>query len=224
MMKKVFAIVLLLVAVNTVFGQLSRDLDAFTKLEVTDKINVTLIPSAFDKIVIEGELANQMELVQVSEVLRLKMTGSYFMKGDKVDVTLYSSKIAHIVSRKGARVIQTAGALQGTTVSLTANEGGLIDVVFHADNIKAVASKGGAIELKGKGKTEDIDVSFGGSFQAQNFTAERAVVRVSGGGKVVINVNKMVDAETRAGGIIDVYGNPEERKQRKLAGGKINYL
>jgi len=152
------------------------------------------------------------------------MTGNYFMKGDKVEVTLYSSKIAHIVSRKGAKVVQSAGAIQGTTVTLSASEGGNIDVVFHADNIQAVASKGGGITLRGKGKTEDIEVSFGGSFMAPQFSAERAVVRVNGGGKAVVNVDKMIDAEARAGGVIDVYGNPGERKQRKLAGGKINYL
>lgn len=223
-MKKIYTIALLLMVVNTVFGQLSRDLDAFRQLEVTDKINVVIIPNTFDKIIIEGELANQLELTQVSDVLRLKMTGSYIMQGNKVEVTLYSSKVSSIIARKGAKIIQDKGRIKDSSISLSANEGGRIEVDVQAVTVKAAATAGGYIEVKGTGISQDIDVAFGGNYFAKNLKSESAIVNVSGGGRAVVNVSKKIDAETRAGGFIEVYGNPKDRKQRKLAGGKINYL
>lgn len=223
-MKRIYAVVLLLIGVNTVFGQLSRELNGFTKLDVTDKINVIIIPSTVDKIVIEGELANKMELIQVENELRLKMTGSYVMQGNKVQATLYSTKLSSIVARKGALISLVKEELKVDSVYLSANEGAIINIVIASVDVVALATTGGSIELKGQTLTQDIDVALGGTYFAKDLFSEQAIVKVSGGGKIQVHVTKSIDAQTRAGGVVDIYGNPKDRKQRKFAGGRINYL
>lgn len=222
-MKKICAVALFLFGVSSAFGQLSRELNGFKKLDVTDKINVIIVPSTVDKIVIEGELANQMELIQVENELRLKMTGSYIMQGSKVKATLYSTSLSSIVARKGAQVITSNGELKASSVYLSANEGAFIDIVIDAKDVVALVTTGGSIELEGKALKQDIDVALGGSYFAKDLLSEEAIAKVSAGGRIQVNVSKSIDAQTRAGGVIDVFGNPKDRKQRKLAG-KINYL
>lgn len=223
-MKKIYTIALLLLGTSSVFAQLSRELDAFRQLDVTDKINVKIVPSTIDKIIIEGELANQMELTQVNDELRLKMTGSYVLQGEKVFATLYSTKVSSIIARKGAQVNNADSILKLDSIYLSANEGANIDLVIQATEVKAWATTGGTINLAGTGNLQNINVALGGGYLAKDLVTQEAVARVSAGGKIQINVSKRIDVQTRAGGIVDVYGNPKDRKQRKLAGGKINYL
>ncbi|MCI0919751.1 head GIN domain-containing protein [Sphingobacterium rhinopitheci] len=224
-MKKIYAIALFLLATTTIaFGQLSRELNAFRELEVTDKINVKIVESTTDKIVIEGELANQMELTQVNDMLRLTMTGSYIMKGDKVFVTLYSSRLASITAKKGAQVTNPKLELKGDSLYLSAIEGGNIDLTVNTKDLKALVTTGGSIMLQGNAVSQDVNVALGGSYFGRYLLSNTAIARVSGGGKIQINATKSVDVQTRAGGIVDIYGNPKDKKEKKLVGGKINYL
>ena len=41
--------------------------------------------------------------------------------------------------------------------------------------------------------------------------------------EVPVNVSDAVNATTRAGGIIDIYGDPDERNVKNVIGGKINF-
>lgn len=223
-MKKIYAIALLLFATTTAFGQLSRELNAFRELEVTDKINVKIVPSDKDKIIIEGELANQLELTQINDVLRLKMTGTYIMQGDKVSVTLYSSKVASIIAKKGALISNPNHELLLDSLYLSAIEGANIDLIIHVKAVKALVTTGGSVMLQGIGKMQDIDVALGGSYFGRSLSSDIVKARVSGGGKIQVDVTQSIDVQTRAGGIVDVYGNPKEIKEKKLVGGKINYL
>lgn len=223
-MKKIYAIALFLLATTTAFGQLSRELNAFKELEVTDKINVKIVASTTDKIIIEGELANQLELTQVNDILRLTMTGSYIMQGDKVSVTLYSSRVSSIIAKKGAQVSNPKLELNSDTLYLSAIEGGEIDITVNSKDLKALVTTGGSIFIQGNTILQDVNVALGGSYLGRYLVSNTAVARVSGGGKIQVNATKSVDVQTRAGGVVDIYGNPKEKKEKKYVGGKINYL
>lgn len=225
-MKNIYAaaIVVLLLSANTAFGQLSREIIAFKELDVTDKINVKLIPSTENKIIIEGELANQMELTQYNDVLRLEMNSSYILKGDKVNATVYSSNVSSIIARKGAVVKSSETEIQGKLIYLLANEGAKIQVRLHADQIDVNSTTGALIQTEGEAKSQTVNCTFGGSYNGKNLLTESAIARTNAGGKIELNTDKSVDVQTRAGGIIDIYGNPKDRKTKRLAGGKINFL
>lgn len=223
-MKNICIILTFLFSIQSVFGQLTRDLAVFRKLDVTDKIIVKIIPSKLDRIVIEGELANQMEVIQVGDELRLKMTGTYMLKGDKASVALYSSALSAIVARKGATVSNHDSLLELDSIDLEANEGANINLFLEAKKVEGDVTTGGSIELRGKALVQDVNVALGGSYLARDFYCEDIVARVSGGGRVEVNASKNVDVQTRAGGLINIYGNPKNRTQKKMLGGKINYL
>ena len=223
-MKKIYlAVSLLFLGLQASFAQLTRQLDAFSGLEVTDKISVRFIPSTEDKIVIEGDLANQMEIVQQNDLLRLKMGGSYLLQGDKVQVTLYASNIQDITAKKGAKITVTT-ALKGNKVKLSAVEGAHIESNVQADRVIADAHTGAVLDLNGSCKELEIASNLGGEFRGKGLISESAIVRINGGGKATLYAKNSVEVQTRAGGVVDVYGKPALKKERKFAGGKINYL
>jgi len=49
------------------------------------------------------------------------------------------------------------------------------------------------------------------------------VVTVNGGGKANVYVTDSIETKTRGGGVIDVYGKPEQRVEKKMAGGTVNF-
>lgn len=223
-MKKGYLFLLFCLISFCALAQITRDLDRFAKLEVTDKINVRIIPSDFDKIEIKGVLADQVEIIQVSDVLRLKMTGSYILQGNKVDVILYTSNLSHVTARKGAQVVTFKQSLKSDVMSLSSSEGANIEIGVIAEHLNSSVTTGGMITIQGNVRSQDVDVTFGGQYEAKVLFSKRAEVKISGGGKATINVSDSFEGQTRAGGIIDVYGKPKHTKQSKFAGGKINYL
>lgn len=224
-MKQIFlAFFLITVSVLQVNAQLSRTLFPFRELDVTDKIRVRLLAGPEDKIVIEGELANQMELTQTGDVLRLKMNINYIMQGQKVDVSLYTTNLSSIIARKGAQVRTDDYEVDSDSIYVSANEGARIDLRVHTDEIEVWTTAGAVIHLEGQARDQTVNCTFGGHYEAKDLLSDNAYVRTNAGGKCQVNVGKSVDAQTRAGGVIDIYGNPPERKQRRLAGGKINFV
>jgi len=224
-MKQLFLIFLLgTCAVFQGQAQLSITLTAFRELDVTDKIRVRLLSGEQDKIVIEGEYAGQLELIQTDDVLRLKMTTSAIMQGNKVDVSLYTTNLSSIIARKGAQVNTDDHELEADSIYLSANEGARIAIRVHAGSLEAWSTAGGSITLEGEVQEQTVNCTFGGQYEAKDLLSDYAYIRTNAGGKCQVNVGKTVDAQTRAGGIIDIYGNPSERKQKRLAGGKINFI
>lgn len=224
-MKHFFLVWLLLTAgVIQVEAQLSRTLSAFRELDVTDKIRVRLLSGNEDKIVIEGELASQLELTQTGDVLRLKMTTNSILQGHKVDVSLYTTNMSSVIARKGAQVVADDFEAEADSIYLSANEGSRIELRVHTKEVEAWVTAGGTIVLEGHTREQEVNCTFGGKYEAKNLLSDNAYVRTNAGGKCQINVGKSIDAQTRAGGVIDVYGNPSERKQSRLAGGRINFM
>ncbi|MFZ4861866.1 head GIN domain-containing protein [Sphingobacterium sp. Mn56C] len=224
MKKTVFLVALFFAGITATFAQLSRDLMAFKELEVTDKIHVQLHMAQENKIVIEGELANQMELTQTGDILRLKMGAGYPLQGNKVQVTLYSTDVSSIVARKGADIALEKGQIKMDAINLSAYEGGKIDVHVEGKNLDVLINTGGYIVTKGSTIAQKIEIALGGYYYGKALKSDDATATISAGGRAEVHASKRVNIQTRAGGIVEVYGNPADRKQKKLAGGKINYI
>jgi hypothetical protein len=55
------------------------------------------------------------------------------------------------------------------------------------------------------------------------FKTSITTVTVNGGGKADVYVTDSIETKTRGGGVIDVYGKPEQRVEKKMAGGTVNF-
>jgi len=224
-MKKTMIISLLFAFATAVSAQTSQVVGPFTTVEATDKIQVQLKHSTDLKVTIDGTLAKDVEVIQKNGVLRLKMNALNILQGDKVEVVVYGQDVSTITARKGAKIhSEDAKILSQDMVKLNAADGGAIDLeAVSVQDIRANVNKGGSIKLEGKTSSQEIQLTFGGSYDAKNLASEQTKATVNGGGRCEVKVSKSIEAQVRAGGIIDVYGNPTHTKEKKLAGGVINY-
>jgi len=215
---------LFIVLTGSSFAQVTHDIANFNELEVTDKIPVTLILSDKNSLVVSGKLAKELEVMQEDNKLRLKMSSGNSLKGEEVEATLYISKFNKVSVRKGAIVFSGTNTFTLDSLSLVANEGGKIDLAVSAKHIDVYSNSGSSIELKGEANQQNINIFAGGSYNGQTLISQHVTARVNAGGKCIVHATEFADVQTRAGGGIEIYGNPKEKKQKRIAGGSINFL
>ena len=88
--------------------------------------------------------------------------------------------------------------------------------------IKAVT--GGDIELTGQVIDQDISLNTGGIFRGKTLESETTSVSIKAAGEAYINASLLADIKIRAGGDVYIYGHPEQIKENKMFGGRIQRM
>lgn len=203
------------------FGQ-SKDITAFTSLKVFDKIPVQLVPSDSYKAEVSGKMADDIEFVNSGNELKIRMKTTKLLQGDDVNILLYYQDINDIQASQGAK-ITSADVVKSTKLGLTSNEGSQIDLNVDANVIEGKVNTGGLLKTSGTAESQSIIITTGGKYDGQNLKTQITSITTNAGGKALVYATESVDATTRAGGVIDIYGSPKSKKEKKIAGGKINY-
>lgn len=205
-------------------AQIVRKINAVETLSVTDRLWVSVIPSDRNEVVIEGELAEQVELLLAGKELKLKMKAGHYLKGNQARVVVYTPSLLRIVARKAAELNLEEKSFEGESIQIISSEGAKICAYIEVENVEVQVNTGAIVDVLGKSESLRITSNAGGTFYGKDLKSQDVFVRVNAGGKAEVFASERVDAETRVGGVIDVYGNPNDRKQRKVAGGMINFL
>jgi hypothetical protein len=218
-MKKLILISFITVS-NFVSAQVTKNLGDFTKVTVFDKISVQLVASNENKIVIKGDKASEVQIVNDREELKIKMPFDKLMKGGSIEATVYFKKLEGIEANEGS-YISCDDQIKATDFGLIAKEGGQIKVTVDALRIKVKSSNGAVIKLEGKTQNLDVIINSGGVLEAENCQTSQATVSVTAGGSADVRASDLVDAKTRAGGNITIYGSPKQVNQKTVLGGNI---
>jgi hypothetical protein len=218
-MKKLIILVLVLIT-QANFSQTTIKLDSFDEVKVFDQLNVTLIPSNENKVVIIGENQSKVEAVNKKGVLKIRMTLTKILSGSDSKITLYFKNIKSIDANEGS-IVSCKNTFKQITMDLSSQEGAMIEVDLDVDNATSKLYSGGIINISGKAVTQKCSISSGGILNAKNFETSQSTISVSAGGSAEINASTLVDAKVNAGGNIYIYGKPKEIKQQTFAGGNI---
>ncbi len=200
----------------------SKSVAAFTSLKVFDKIPVQLIPSSDYKAEISGSKSDDIEFVNSGNELKVRMKTLQLLQGDDVKVVLYYKNINSIQASQGA-VITSADKINASKLEVTSNEGSQIDINVDTAVLEGKVNTGGILKLAGESDSQSVVVNTGGKYDGQNLKTSITSITTNAGGQASVYASKSVDATTRAGGVIDVYGNPTTKNDKKIVGGKINY-
>ncbi|MBU4538476.1 MAG: DUF2807 domain-containing protein [Weeksellaceae bacterium] len=219
-MKKVLGSFLVL-AIQFSFAQSTRNVGEFSSLKVYNKINVTLIQSNESKVETEGNNPD-VETINKNGELKIKMSPAKILLGNQVSVKVYYEKLNDIQASQGSSV-SSSDDVESNMLSLTSNEGSKIVLNVDARKLNVKTNSGGEIKVSGTADNQDIIVNSGGKYLGKNIESQNATVTANAGGFAELNVSESVNATTRAGGIIDIYGDPNDRKVKNVIGGKINF-
>jgi len=109
-------------------------------------------------------------------------------------------------------------------IILKAQEGARIKVGLDVKNVEIRAVTGGIVETRGRANRQEIVLNTGGVYEGKEFETKSTKVTIRAAGDAEVFASDRVDAKVRAGGDIQIYGNPNNVKEDRLFGGRIRRM
>ncbi len=222
---KQIVLILAIVISSTIFAQepIEKTIGEFTKLKVYDLIEVELIKSKKNKVIISGKNNNEVLVNNKNGKLKIKMNLERIFNGDKTKVKLYYTTVDIIDVNEGAKVYSN-DVIKQFEIDLKSQEGGKIDVKLNTTyaNIKSVT--GGNIKTSGKSKSQEVSLLTGGVYKGGELKTDKTEVAIRAAGEAHVNASNLVDIKIRAGGDVFIYGNPETVNESKVFGGRVKRM
>lgn len=219
-MKKMMLVAFVVLSQMLSAQEVSKNLGDFTELKVFDRINVTLVKASENKIVVNGSRANDVEVVTKNNELKVRMKLTKLLQGEDVSATIYYKTINKIEASEGSYV-GSSDTFKGGNFDVNAKEGANIKLALDVKTASSRAHSGGIVEFTGKANNHDITITSGGIVKARGLETSTTNVTISAGGEAEVKASQLVDAKTRAGGTVDIYGNPKTVNKKTTAGGTI---
>ena len=117
--------------------------------------------------------------------------------------------------------ISSDDTMEAEKLSVISNEGSVLNIKVNTDFLTAKANSGGVINITGNTENQDVLVNSGAFYNGKDLESETVSVTANAGGEADIFASKSINAKTRAGGTIIVYGSPKDRNTKNVIGGKI---
>jgi len=217
-MKKEF-LTLILATIGMVAQE--KNVGDFNKVTAFDQIDVMLIQSDQNKVVLNGKDSKEVELINKNGEFKIRMPLTKLLKGDYVSATVYYTKIDAIEANEGSR-IASESVINATDFSIIAKEGATIELLLDVEELQTKITNGSIVNLEGIAGNQEVLINSGGIYHASNLKTKQTTVTANAGGVAEVNASDLVDAKVRAGGNIEIYGKPKEINQKIVAGGNIS--
>ncbi len=215
-------IILMLLVSTSLLAQnpLEKNVGDFTEVKVYDLIEVNLIKAEENKVVISGEDVQDVQIINKNGKLKIRMNLDKIFNGDETFVEVHYRSLEIIDGNEGA-FISSNELIEQDEILLKSQEGARIKVGLDVDKVEARAVTGGIIETRGRANSQEITLNTGGIYDGKGFETKNTKVNIKAAGEAEVNASGLVDATVRAGGDVEIYGNPETVKENTLFGGRI---
>jgi len=197
-----------------------KNVGDFNKVTAFDQIDVILIPSTENKVLLNGSGSDEVELINKNGELKIRMPLTKMLSGDNISATVYYNSIDAVEVNEGSH-IGSESVIHAQNFSLIAKEGGSVDLPLEVDKLQARLGDGSKVNLSGRATEQDVLINSGAEYQAENLHTSKTMVTANAGGQAHVYATDYVDAKVRAGGEITVYGNPKNIDKKVVMGGKI---
>lgn len=207
------------------FAQRTIDTEVgdFDKIKVFDLIEVNLIQSDENRIMIKGRNVDDIVWVNKDGILKLRMQLDKKFTGEDTFIEVYYTDLKVIDGNEGAQITCNEMVSQHE-IELKTQEGAKIKIgmdVSHA-NIRAVT--GGIVEASGLARSQSIVLNTGGIFEGRDLRTSSAKVKISAGGEAEVFAMEEIDINIKAGGDVEVYGQPKKVNKNTFVGGRVRMV
>ena len=218
-MKRIVYSILLFSSIT--YAQIEKKVGDFTKVTAFDKIDVNLIAGSENKVVLTGVNSNEVEIVHNNGELKIRMPFIKMLTGYSVSASVYYQNLQAVEANEGSR-ITSKDSISTLNFDIICKEGSDIKLSnLQAERLKIRVSQGSIVTIIGAVKNQDILSNSGGKYDGQDCKTQQTYVTVNAGGIADVNASDLVDAKTRAGGEITIYGKPKQIIEKSVAGGTI---
>ncbi len=219
MKKYLFALFLMSVGMLSA-QELTQDLGDFTEIKVYNGLEVILKEANQNKATITGENRTDVKFKIDNGILKVRMSIDEILVNDNTKITIQFKKLDKIDARQNAS-IKISSKLKQEFLHLNASEGADIFADVNLSKLYVDSNTGAEIEVEGKTEDQEIGINTGGKFFAKNLKSTNTEISIKAGGVADITASGVVEAKVRAGGTVNVYGNPKTIDQNTLFGGKV---
>ncbi len=202
---------------------IEKTVGEFTTVKVYDLINLKMIKSTENKVVVSGKNRNDVEVVNKNGKLKIRMNLEESYDGNDTVVVLYYTAVDVIDANEGAKVVVNE-PIEQFEIDLKAQEGGEITAVLKTTYANFRAVTGGVINVTGTSKNQDISIYTGGVFNGEDFITEHTEVSVNAAGEAYVYATEYVDVRIKAGGDVFIYGKPKQVDESRVLGGRIKRM
>jgi len=223
-MKRITYILALLIT-TTLFAQNPKEKSVgdFNEVKVYDLIEVNLVKSDENKVVITGDDVEDVQVLNKDGKLKIRMAFDKTFNGQRTFVAVHYTDLDIIDGNEGARITSNE-LIEQKHITLKAQEGAKIKVGLNVKNVDIRAVTGGIVETHGKANSQEITLNTGGIYEGRDFETKNTKVTIRAAGEAEVNASNMVDAKTRAGGDVLIYGEPQNIKEDRIFGGRIKRM
>ena len=201
---------------------IDREVGDFHEIKVFDLIEVNLIQSDENRILIKGRYSEDINYVNKDGVLKLRMPLEKKFQGEDTFIEVYYTDLRVIDANEGSRIVVNE-PLEQDRIELRAQEGAQIEVGMKVKEAEIRAVTGGIIRASGLATNQVIVIYTGGIFEGRDLKTNNSSVRVSAGGEAELYASEEVDIQIRAGGDVYVYGDPGRVYKDTMIGGRIYF-
>ena len=226
MNKYLFTIGIFLGLQTIASAQIDKNVGDFTSLKASNRIKIELIPSQENKIVVNESQVDAVNIINKNGRLVLKNTLKELVSETNYSVTIQVHfKELKEIDAQGGSYIYSDSVINQNKIALSSNFGSTLNVKLNTESLTVNANTGSKIHLQGKvSKTAKITASSGAQISADALITNKNIVKVNSGSNVKATATNYFEAQVLAGGIIKIYGNPEEVKEKITLGGTIEYI
>lgn len=206
-------------------AQNTLNLGEFQELSTSGNVEVTLIPSSFNKVeytMIKGE-KEDLIIDLANKKLKISIANNKIMgrSNAKAKVSLYFKELSNISTSAGSKV-GNDGSFNAKNLALSSSSGSSLKVKVKAENVMVSSSSGASLTIAGEAVKSVMKVSSGASISSQTFTLDELVASASSGGNISADVHQSITANSSSGGSITYSGNPKvEKITKSTSGGSI---
>lgn len=200
-----------------------KEVGDFNEVKVYDRIEVNLIKSKTNKVEITGDDIEDVEVINKDGKLKIRMKFDKIFNGDRTFVAVHYTKLDIIDGNEGA-FISSNGLIEQDFIELKSQEGARLKIGLDVKRVDIKAVSGGIVETRGKAESQNISLNTGGVYEGKSFETQNTTVSIKVAGEADVNATQLVDAKVRAGGDINIYGNPKQVNENTALGGRIKRM
>lgn len=199
----------------------TKQLNDFEILKVYNGIEIELIKSEKQEIIVTGEKADKVRIKQQGKKLKVSLRFPETTADGKVKAILYFNKDINVIDANEG-VTLTCKELNQNHVEIKAQEGAFMNLVVNTKHLTVKSSSGGVIKLSGEAKNQTVKLDLGATYHGYNLKVEN-ISRVSAGSgaKAEVDSGETLNARVSFGGTILYKGKPEVLEEKKVIGGTI---
>lgn len=202
---------------------IDTEVGEFNEVKVFDLIEVNLIQSDENKILIKGRNVDDIKWANKDGVLKLRMQLDKKFTGEDTFIEVYYTAIDVIDANEGAQITCNE-MISKNKIELRAQEGARINIGMNVSVAEFRAVTGGIIEASGLAENQSIVLNTGGVFEGKDLRTSIAEVKISAGGEAEVYASDRIDVNVKAGGDVTVYGQPKKINKKTFVGGRVRII